>query len=293
MIDTGTATGGLAEFQSARPRLFGIAYRILGSATDAEDVLQETWIHWQGADRTAVRNPTAFLSTITTRLALNAATSARARRVSYVGPWLPEPVLTGHDPALGAERAEAVELGLLMLLQRLTPNERAAFLLREAFDYPHGEIADILGTSEANARQLARRARAHVDRERAGQVPAAEHDRLLRAFLAAARTGDLDRLKALLSEDVVFYSDGGGVVSAARRPVTGRDQVARFLAGVMRKLGKPVSSDLVNANGREAFTLARGDSVLVLGAIDAAPSGVRRVYFVRNPAKLGAVRPPS
>ncbi|MGO2740539.1 MAG: sigma-70 family RNA polymerase sigma factor, partial [Cellulosimicrobium funkei] len=159
--------GALDAFLSVRSRLFGIAYRMLGSATEAEDVVQEAWVRWQGTDRSVVRNPAAFLTTTVTRLAINAATSARARRETYVGPWLPEPVDTSDDPALGAERAEALEIATLVLLERLAPVERAVYVLREAFDYPYRRVAEILGLTEANARQLARRAR-----ERLGERPA-------------------------------------------------------------------------------------------------------------------------
>ena len=226
-IDSATA-----EFETVRPRLFGIAYRMLGTVAEAEDVVQDAWIRWQGTDRSQVRNPSAFLSTVTTRLSINASDSARARREVYAGPWLPEPVLTENDPTLGAERTEALEIGLLLLLERLTPNERAVYVLREAFAYDFGDIAEVLETSESNARQLARRARTHLVEHRSKQVTAAERDRLLRAFLAAAQSGDLEQLESVLAEDVVVYSDGGGVVSAARRPVVGRDRVSSFSLAV-------------------------------------------------------------
>ena len=182
--------GALDAFLSVRSRLFGIAYRMLGSATEAEDVVQEAWVRWQGTDRSVVRNPAAFLTTTVTRLAINAATSARARRETYVGPWLPEPVDTSDDPALGAERAEALEIATLVLLERLAPVERAVYVLREAFDYPYRRVAEILGLTEANARQLARRARERPGARPAVPVDPGEHRRLPDESVAAAHDGD-------------------------------------------------------------------------------------------------------
>src|SRR5690242_9580436 len=196
-----------AVFGEVRPRLFGIAYRMLGSAAEAEDIVQDVWLRWQTADRSVVLNPAAYLSTATTRLAINAVQSARVRRETYIGPWLPEPVDTAADPHLGAERGEALELAVLLLLERLSPNERAAYVLREAFDYPYGQIADIIQLSEAAARQLVSRARKHVLAARRTKVTPVEQRRLLTAFVAAARAGDLAALEKILAEDVVSYSD--------------------------------------------------------------------------------------
>ncbi len=181
------------EFESLRPRLFGIAYRMLGSTVEAEDIVQDAWIRWQGTDRTGVRSPAAFLTTMTTRLSINVATSSRLRRETYIGPWLPEPVLTGADPELGAENTEALEVGILLLMERLTPMERAVYLLHEAFDYPYREIGEVIGTTEANARQLSRRARQHLTESSGTRVTVAEKNRLLRSFLAAAQSGDVQR----------------------------------------------------------------------------------------------------
>lgn len=200
-------------FVGVRRQLFGIAYRMLGSAAEAEDVVQEAWLRWQSTDRTVVLDPPAYLATVTTRLAINVAQSARVRRETYVGPWLPEPVDTSADPQVGAERGEAVELAVLLVLEKLTPTERAAYVLREAFDYPYEQIAAILETGQANARQLVSRARRRLAAERHEPVDAGEHRRLLEAFLAAARTGDLAALEELLAEDVVSYSDGGEYVA--------------------------------------------------------------------------------
>jgi RNA polymerase sigma-70 factor (ECF subfamily) len=189
----------VSSFQTVRPRLFGIASRVLGSAADADDVVQDTWIRWQGADRGAVRDASAFLATSTARLAINVTHSARARRELYLGPRQPEPVDPEADPAIAAEQAESVELALRTLSEKLSPTERAAFVLREAFDYPYRRIAQVLGVSEANARQLATRARLHLSGEPRRPVSAAEQRRLAEAFVAAAQTGDLTTLEQRLA----------------------------------------------------------------------------------------------
>lgn len=283
----------LARFEDARPRLFGIAYRMMGTVAEAEDLVQEAWIRWQGADNAAVREPAAFLATTVTRLALTELDSARARRERYVGPWLPEPVDTSADPALGAERAEALSFAMLLLLERLSPPERAAYVLREAFDYPYRRIAEVLETSEANARQLASRARAHLDRARTASVTDAERERLLTAFVAAAQQGDLERLESVLAEDIVALSDGGGVVLAARKPVTGRENVARFLLGVLEKF----AADAVHAphpyNGDIAFVSLRDGEPFAVWTVDVGADGIRGFYNVMNPAKLSRIEAPS
>ena len=280
-IDSATAT-----FETARPRLFGIAYRMLGTVAEAEDVVQDAWIRWQGTDRSQVRNPSAFLSTVTARLSINASDSARARREVYAGPWLPEPVLTENDPTLGAERTEALEIGLLLLLERLTPNERAVYVLREAFAYDYGDIAEVLETSESNARQLARRARAHLGEDRSKQVTDAERERLLRAFLAAAQSGDLEQLEDVLAEDIVLYTDGGGAVGAARRPIVGRDRVVKLLESGAKNFTADVSFSFVEVNGETGVLLSRGGEPFAVGSITAGEHGIERLYFVVNPDKL-------
>jgi RNA polymerase sigma-70 factor, ECF subfamily len=185
------------EFASIRPRLIGIAYRILGDRTEAEDIVQDTWLRWQMYDRTRVLNSTAFLVTATTRLAINAAQCARARRESYVGTWLPEPVDTSNDPAVGVERSDALEHGIRFLLQRLAPTERAAYVLRQAFDYAYPQIAGILQITEANARQLVSRATKHIAAERHQSANELEQRRLMRAFVAAAHRGEVGALEEL------------------------------------------------------------------------------------------------
>jgi RNA polymerase sigma-70 factor (ECF subfamily) len=182
-----------------RPRLFGIAYHVLGSASEAEDIVQDVWLRWQTADRSVILDPPAFLATTATRLAINLGESARSRHERYIGPWLPEPVDTSTDPQLEAERGEALEFAVLLLLEKLSPTERAAYVLREAFDYPYRQIADILQREEANTRQLVARARQHITGGRCTPVSAAEQRRLLEAFIAAAQSGDLATLEALFA----------------------------------------------------------------------------------------------
>ena len=205
---------GLSAFEKARRCLFGIAYRMLGSAGEAEDVVQDVWTRWQSTDRSGVRDPRAFLATTTTRLAINVC-SPRARRETYVGPWLPEPVDTRADPAVGAERAEALEIAALMLLERLSPTERAAYVLREAFNYEYKEIAAVIRVEEGNARQLVTRARQHVTDGRRASVSSAEQQRLLQAFIAAAQSGDIAELERLFAADVVSRATEAD--SSARR----------------------------------------------------------------------------
>jgi len=193
---------GLSAFLRVRPRLFRIAYRMLGSAAEAEDIVQDVWVRWQTADRSLVRDAAAFLATTTTRLAINVMQSARSRRETYVGPWLPEPVDTSADPRLSVERGEALELGVLVLLKKLSPTERAAYILREAFDYTYRDIANVLRLEEANARQVVTRARQHVTNGRRMPASASEPGRLLDAFIAATRHGDVARLEGLLASEV-------------------------------------------------------------------------------------------
>ena len=279
-----------AGFEGLRPRLFGIAYRMLGSAVEAEDVVQDAWVRWQTTDRSSILSPGAFLTTMTTRLSLNVATSSRRRREVYIGPWVPEPVRTSTDPQLGAENTEALEIGLLMLMERLTPMERAVYLLHEAFDYPYRDIAEVIETTEANARQLSRRARLHLTQHSDTQVTVDQKNRLLRTFLAAAQSGDVQRLQALLTDDITVYSDGGGIVSAARRPIEGRERVARFIFGAFNKVPEDIDIQFTQVNGAEAVLARRAGEPYLVGMIDSTGAGIDRIFFVMNPDKLGAFR---
>ena len=275
-----------AAFTQVRPRLFGIAYRMLGSAAEAEDVVQDVWLRWQRADRGQVRDPNAFLATITTRLAINALQSARARRESYVGPWLPEPVDTSADPALGAEREEALAFATLLLLERLTPTERAAYVLREAFAYSPREVAELIGSSEANARQLHSRARRHVARDEARTVDPKVWADLVQRFFAAAREGDVESLETMLADDVVSAADGGGVVKAARRVVEGRTNVARYLAGLLTKFWEDLDSAVMEVNGEPAVVSYRNGSLRSVWFVETDGAVVSGLRLVVNPEKL-------
>src|SRR5918995_2252082 len=205
----------LAAFVNVRRRLFGIAYRILASGAKAEDIVQDVWLQWQTTDRSVILDAPAFLATITTRLAINLAQSAHSRHETYIGTWLPEPVDTSDDPYLGAERGEALEFAVLLLLEKLSPTERAAYVLREAFDYPYRQIAEIVRVKEANARQLVTRAREHVSGGRRAAVSPADQRCLLNAFVTAASTGDLAYLERLFTYDIASMSDGSRFVRAA------------------------------------------------------------------------------
>ena len=279
----------LAVFQSVRRRLFGIAYRMLGSASEAEDIVQEAWLRWQGTDRSVVQDPPAFLATTTTRLAINALQSARARRETYIGPWLPEPVDTSQDPTLGAERTEALNYAVLVMLERLTPTERAAYVLREAFGYSYAQIHEIIQVSEAAARQLVSRARKHLVGARKREVSASEQRRLLTAFVSAAQTGDLEQLERLFAEDVVSYSDGGGVVRASKFPVRGRVTVAKFVRAFHTHFWEGVTVTETQTNGQPSVLLSKdGDTFAVL-AVVASDQGIDQVLWMMNPDKLGGV----
>lgn len=276
-------------FAEVRPRLFGIAYRMLGSAADAEDLLQEVWLRWQTADRGAVLNPAAYLATTTTRLAINATKTAYARHETYIGPWLPEPVDTSADPQLGAERGAALEMAVLLLLEKLTPTERAAYVLREAFDYPYRQIAEIVQTSEVAARQLVSRARKHLAAERRTPAALPEQRRLLTAFVAAAQAGDLSTLEELFAADVISYSDGGGIARASKIPVRGATTVAKYLRSFHTRFWVGVTLTPSMVNGAHAMLLSRDGEVFAVLTVTASAEGIDQVLWQMNPGKLAAV----
>jgi RNA polymerase sigma-70 factor (TIGR02957 family) len=280
----------LAVFQANRPRLFGIAYRMLGSATAAEDLLQEAWLRWQKVDPRTVAEPAAFLVRTVTNLCLNELDSARVRREVYVGSWLPEPVLTGGGSDVGplddAVQRETVSFALLTLLERLSPAERAAYVLREAFAYSSREVAELIGTSEANARQLHARARKGLGGGPARRVDPARWHELVARFLAAARDGDVARLEELFAADVEARADGGGRVSAARRPVHGRDTVARYILGVLLKFGAGVTPAFMEVNGGPALVATAGDEVRAVWFFETDGAVITGLNMVVNPEKL-------
>ncbi len=288
-VEAGERDDGLEVFVEVRPRLFGIAYRMLGSAAEAEDIVQDVWLRWQAADRSVVEHPSAFLATTTTRMCINFSQSAQSRRETYVGPWLPEPVDTNSDPTLGAERGEALELAILVLLEKLSPTERAAYVLREAFDYSYRQIADILQMEEPNARQLVSRARKHIADGRRTPASREEQRRLLEAFIGAAQKGDLAALEGLFAEDVVSYSDGGGLVRAARIPISGRERVAKFIAAFASHYWTGIELKQIETNGQASILLFRGGTPVALVTIDASTEGINQIMWFMRPSKLAAI----
>ena len=284
-----TNDDGVAVFESVRPRLFGIAYRMLGSAAEAEDIVQDAWLRWQGTDRSAVVDPPAFLATATTRLAITFAQSARSRRETYIGPWLPEPIDTSGDPRLGAERAEALEFAVLILLEKLSPTERAAYVLREAFDYSYDQIAHTIRSTEANARQLVTRARKHVNDGRRKTVTSSEQRRLLNAFIVASQKGDLPALEKLFASDVVSYADGGGALHVARHPVVGRHRVANYFVSVGAFMDRGVTIEWIEANGQTSALVLRNGAVTAVATVEASDEGIFRVLLMMRPSKLNAI----
>jgi RNA polymerase sigma-70 factor (ECF subfamily) len=276
----------LSVFVQHRARLFGIAYRVLGSVAEAEDVVQEVWLRWQKTDRSVVISPVAFLSSTATRLAINIAQSARVRRETYIGPWLPEPVDTSSDPEVGAQRAEALELALLLVLERLSPVERAAYVLREAFDYGYREIADILQLSLVNVRKIVSRARKHLSEEQRESVDTSEHRRLLSVFVSAAQTGDVASLEALLTPDTVSLSDGNGLRGCARIPVQGRARVAKMVT--YPKLWQDAEPRFIDANGCAGVMVYRDERPMAFMTMAASKEGIHQLMWVFSPSKIAA-----
>lgn len=285
-------------FEACRPRLLGIAYGLLGELTEAEDAVQDAWLRWDQADGDAVRNPEAFLVTVTTRLALDRLRSARARREVYVGPWLPEPLVTEMEtPETKAIEAERLSLALLGALERLNPVERAVLVLRDVFDLEYAEIADILERTPANVRQIAKRARDHAgDSTRRRPVDEEERQRLADAFLLAAISGDVEQIRELLAADAIMYTDGGGVVTAARKPIYGADKIARFMVGVQRKDAYPDDPVFtrVLVNGDLGVRMdSEADGFLSIVAVEVADGAIQSIRFFNNPERFPVELPAS
>ncbi|MEI9888362.1 MAG: RNA polymerase sigma factor SigJ [Rhizomicrobium sp.] len=287
---------GLAAFEAQRTHLLGIAYRMLGEMGAAEDVVQEAWLRWQRAAGDDIRDARAWLSAVAVRLALDALRKARARRETYVGPWLPEPLLpddmralAADAPAARAELASDLSLALLHVLERLTPEERAALILHDAFDCDYAAIAAALEKNEAACRKLVSRARARVKAERPRHaVSGAAHKDLIARFVAAAASNDTAAITALLAKDVVLYSDGGGKAAAALRPIHGADKVMRFALGVMRKFG-PAEGFRIEAmeiNGAPGFLLRTAEGLHSALTVETDGEAISAIYLVRNPDKL-------
>jgi len=293
-------------FDEHRNLLVSVAYRVLGSVTDAEDVVQEAWLRWSNVDHPGIADPRAFLVRVTTRLAIDRLRRVKARRESYVGPWLPEPILTGWDLAEDAAMAESVSMAMLVVLETLSPLERAVFVLREAFGMPHAEIADVLGRKEEAVRQLARRARDHV-RERRTRFDADsdEQRRMTEHFLEAASGGDLEALMEVLSPGVTLVVDGGGKALSPQRPVLGAEKVARFLVAIvgeeqiarfLRSVwdGSGPSGEvrvhLAPVNGETGVVVTAGGEPISALVLDVADGLVKTIRVVANPEKLAGLR---
>ena len=277
-------------FVAHRNLLFTVAYEMLGSAADAEDVLQETWLRWAGVDLDQIRDFRAYLVRITARQALARLRALGRRKESYVGPWLPEPLLTAPDVAEDVELADSVSMAMLLVLETLTPTERAVFVLREVFDLEYDEIAEAVDKSPAAVRQIAHRARAHVAARRPrGVVSPAETRAALAAFQRAAETGDLQGLLDILAPDVVFLGDGGGVVQAVQAPVVGAVRVARLLALGLGRIAATASLQPVQVNGYPALILRLNGDVDAVIAVRIDDGLITGLYAVRNPEKLSRV----
>ncbi|MFB4300311.1 RNA polymerase sigma-70 factor [Actinomadura sp. NTSP31] len=282
----GRADAATEAFVAHRNLLFTVAYEMLGSAADAEDVLQETWLRWTGVELGAVRDQRAYLVRITTRQALGRLRTLRRRKESYVGPWLPEPLLTSPDVAEDVALADSVSMAMLLVLETLAPTERAVFVLREVFDLGYDEIAEAVGKSQAAVRQIVHRARAHVAARRPrGAVSAAETRSALEAFRRAVETGDLQRLFDILAPDVVFLGDGGGVAQAALVPIRGVDEVAPLAAG-LRRFGAAGSLEATQVNGYPALIFRLDGEIDTVIAVHLEDGLIAGLYAVRNPEKL-------
>ncbi|WP_431905494.1 RNA polymerase sigma-70 factor [Micromonospora carbonacea] len=284
---TGSPDPATEAFLTHRNLLFTVAYELLGSAADAEDVLQETWLRWAGVDLGVVRDQRAYLVRITTRQALTRLRAVGRRRESYVGPWLPEPLLTAPDVADDVALAESVSMAMLLVLETLGPTERAVFVLREVFDLGYDEISEAVDKSPAAVRQIAHRARSHVAARRPRRVvPAAETRTVLDAFRRAVETGDLQGLLDLLAPDVVLLGDGGGVKQAVLRPVVGADKVARLLTGGWGRVAAVTSLQPTQVNGNPALVVRLDGELDTVLAVHVDDGRIGGLYAVRNPEKL-------
>ncbi|MDP9166988.1 MAG: RNA polymerase sigma-70 factor [Actinomycetota bacterium] len=280
------------RFTSLRPLLFTIAYEILGSATESDDVLQESYLRWAEVDLAGVRDTKSYLAQLVTRQALNALRAQARRREEYVGPWLPEPLLIDTaDASADVVLAESVSMAMLVVLETLSPDERAVFVLREVFGFDHDEIAETLGKSSAAVRQMAHRAREHVQSRRKRFEPVdPQHSMAITAqFFTAASTGDLEGLMSMLAPDVVWTADSAGKVSAARRPVTGSDRVGRLVLGLMRLGGEGGRVEPAFYNGAPALVLYLGDSLEGIITVEISDGLITNFYAMRNPDKLHGV----
>lgn len=277
-------------FVAHRNLLFTIAYEMLGSAADAEDVLQETWLRWVKVDLEQVRERRAYLVRITTRQALNRLRTLTRRKEAYVGPWLPEPLLTAPEVSENAELAENLSMAFMLVLETLSPTERAVFVLREAFDVGYDEIAAAVDKTPAAVRQIAHRARQHVDARRPREAVSARDTKLvLESFQRAVATGELQDFLDVLAPDVVLLSDGGGLKQAALRPIIGAEKIVRFFLGASAKAGAQLTTEPTVVNGQPALVVRVGGELDGVLAVRIEDAGVTGLYYVRNPQKLSRV----
>lgn len=288
-----TDSGGHADrFSLLRPLLFTIAYEILGSATEADDVLQDSYLRWADVDLSTVRDTKSYLARLVTRQALNALRAQARRREEYVGPWLPEPLLLeDQDASADVVLAESVSMAMLVLLETLTPDERAVFVLREVFGFDYGEIAEAVNKSEPAVRQIAHRARAHVHarRKRFDDIDPERNARITQQFLASAASGDVEALLAMLAPDAVWTADSGGKVSAARKPVIGAERVARAVAGLMRKAQGQLRVETVTCNSAPAVLFYLDEQLEGVITVEIVDEKITNFYVMRNPDKLAAL----
>lgn len=287
-------TDKLTDFEQHRPLLFGIAYRMLGSVMEAEDMVQETFMRYQQADPAAIQSPRNYLCAIVTRLCLDNLKSARRRRETYIGPWLPEPLITENQPGLenpagAVGKMESISMAFLVLLESLNPLERAVFLLREVFDYDYSEIATMLDKTDAACRQAFSRAKKRISEHRPRyDVSRETHQQMVMRFLQATQAGELSELQNLLAEDVTIWSDGGGKIAAAIRPVHGRDAAARFIMGLVRQgIKLKTTAEIALLNGRESLLIRNAEGRLeVVLMLETDGTQLTALRFIRNPDKL-------
>jgi len=276
----------MEPFENYRPLLFSIAYRMLGSAMEAEDMVQETYLRYSAVPPESVQSLKPFLATITTRLCLDQLKSAREKRETYIGPWLPEPLRTDTTASQVGDM-ESLSVAFLVLLENLSPAERAVFLLREVFDYDYGEIAEMLEKDEAACRQLFSRAKRHITEHRPRYKSSREeHERIMGSFMQAVGEGEIDGFTHLLAEDVVWTSDGGGKVTATTRPVVGREKVAALYKGLQRKAAADIVYEIADINGRPAIIIRQNSVIFGVMTLEIGEGKIQAIHYVANPDKL-------
>lgn len=279
-------------FEQLRSRIFRLAYGMLGSRSDAEDIVQETFVKWTNVDHDAVNSDWAFLYAIASRLCLDELRSARKRREQYIGPWLPEPLVqtNDHTPEYEVEWTEELTMALMVILENLTPVQRAVYVLHDLFSFDYHEIAELIGKGEANCRKIAQRARSYVDTQRTVVPPnESEQLELLNAFIRAIEQGEVGQLKDLLTREAILYSDGGGKVTAAHKPIYGNDKISRFLVGIVRKVSGEGKIQIVSVNGNPGLMVWLDGKLNSIWSVNIDNDRIRNVYIILNPDKLAYI----